>query len=95
MSNEFFDSLKKGMEEAVAFSKGNTEGAVVHAIDVAAVRKKTGLTQEAFSRTYAIPLATLRKWERRDRYPTGTARVLLAVIDHDPDAVKAALAKRS
>jgi len=66
--------------------------ATVQDIDVAAVRKKIGMTQEEFSKSFAIPLSTLKKWERKERSPTGPALVLLTVISRDPEAVKKALA---
>jgi putative transcriptional regulator len=43
-----------------------------------AVRDKTGLTQLEYVAKFAISLGTLRHWERGDRGPRGTARVLLA-----------------
>ena len=43
-----------------------------------AVRDKTGLTQLEYVAKFAISPGTLRHWERGDRRPRGTARVLLA-----------------
>jgi DNA-binding transcriptional regulator YiaG len=56
-------------------------------VDVARVRKKTGMSQELFARRFGFPVATLRHWERRDRVPRGPALVLLTVISRDPNAV--------
>lgn len=53
-------------------------------VDVAAIRRKTGLDQAAFARLFAIPLGTLRNWEQYRRRPEGPARALLKIIDHDP-----------
>lgn len=38
-------------------------------MDVKEIRKKTGLTQERFSKKYGIPLGTLHHWEAGDRKP--------------------------
>jgi putative transcriptional regulator len=61
-------------------------------IDVKAVRAVTGLSQTAFASRYQIPVGTLRDWEQGRKIPTGTARVLLRVIQHDRSAVDRALA---
>jgi putative transcriptional regulator len=55
------------------------------------IRRKLKLTQVEFSRRYAIPLGTLRDWERRARFPDAAARAYLRVISQDPDGVRMAL----
>ncbi len=89
-----FDDIRKGMEEAIEFAQGNTEGAVVHkphAVDVGELRRKLGMTQERFAATFGIGLGTLRHWERGDRKPRGPALTLLNVIEQKPEAVLEAL----
>lgn len=61
-------------------------------VDVAAIRAKSGLSQERFAAVFGISLSTLRNWEQGRRAPEGPARVLLQVIDHEPEAVRRALA---
>jgi putative transcriptional regulator len=61
-------------------------------VDVAAIRAKSGLSQERFAEVFGISLSTLRNWEQGRRAPEGPARVLLRVIDHEPEAVRRALA---
>jgi putative transcriptional regulator len=56
------------------------------------IRLKLNLTQEEFAARFAIPLGTLRDWERGARRPTGAARTLLRVIAKEPEAVLRALA---
>jgi len=90
-----FNSIKQGLQEAIAHAKGNTRGVRMHrprAIDVKAVRAKIGMTQEQFAACFGFSAATLRHWERGDRSPHGSALVLLNVIAHNPEAVIAALA---
>jgi len=62
------------------------------AIDVVAIRKRTGMTQEEFARSIAVPVATLRNWEQHHREPKGPARVLLAMVDRNPRIVRETLA---
>lgn len=89
------DRILKGLEEALAHAKGEkVEGLVVHipaAIDVAALRERTGLTQTAFSRRIGVSTATLRNWEQGRRTPDGPARVLLAMLDRNPRVVEETL----
>ena len=57
-------------------------------IDVAAIRRKTGLSQMAFANCIAVPVATIRNWEQGHRSPQGPTRVLL---DRNPGIVEETL----
>ncbi|HYB57690.1 MAG TPA: helix-turn-helix domain-containing protein [Alphaproteobacteria bacterium] len=82
-------------KEARAFVRGEmTEGFKVHVperIDVRAVRKKTGLSQQQFALRIGVPVGTLRNWEQRRRAPEGPARVLLAMLTRRPTVVEETL----
>ena len=56
------------------------------------LRRALALTQEEFAVRYHIPLGTLRDWEQGRCDPDHPARAYLAVIAHDPEGVKRALA---
>jgi len=56
------------------------------------LRRALALTQEEFAMRYRIPLGTLRDWEQGRCEPDQPARAYLAVIAHDPEGVKRALA---
>ncbi|HIP06966.1 MAG TPA: helix-turn-helix domain-containing protein [Mariprofundaceae bacterium] len=89
-----FDSIKQGLDEALAFSKGNQRKAVVHEfspIDVKNIRANVGMSQNEFASAFGISVSTLRHWERGDRTPHGPARVLLNVVAKEPNAVLKAL----
>ena len=60
---------------------------MVRHIDVAAIRRKTGLSQEKFASTFHISPHTLRNWEQERRVPHGPAYALLVAIDRDPKAM--------
>jgi putative transcriptional regulator len=64
---------------------------LVRPLNVRAIRNKTGLSQERFAATFSLSLASLRNWEQGRRHPEGAARVLLTVIDREPQAVMRAL----
>jgi putative transcriptional regulator len=89
-----FEDISAGLEDAIAHAKGRKRTVIVHEpIDVKAIREKTGMSQRQFCATFGISLGTLRHWEQGLRSPRGPARVLLKVVDHDPDAVIHALAE--
>jgi len=92
-----FASIKRGLQQAVRHARGKRVPGirvnVPREIDVKAVRKRTGMTQEEFAAAFAISLGALRHWERGDRKPRGTALVLLNVIAREPEAVLRAVEK--
>ncbi|MEE8188776.1 MAG: type II toxin-antitoxin system MqsA family antitoxin [Kiloniellales bacterium] len=88
--------LIDGMKEAVAHARGEIElptrvVEVPETVDVAAIRKRLRLSQERFAEYFGFTVASVREWEQKRRRPERTARVLLRVIDRDPEAVLRAL----
>lgn len=88
-----FDSIKQGLEEAKAFSKGQGADAPVHEIavpeiNVAEVRAKTGLSQAEFARSIGVAKGTLLNWEHGRRSLTRPAQVLVALISKQPSVVQ-------
>lgn len=61
------------------------------AVNVKALRKKFGMTQLEFCKTFKLSVGTVRDWEQRRFVPEGPAHVLLTIIERDPDAVIQAL----
>ncbi len=55
------------------------------------IRQNLGLTQREFARQFELALGNVRDWEQGARRPDSTARAYLRVIQHSPDAVRAAL----
>lgn len=52
------------------------------------VRHMLRMSREAFAATYAIPLDTLRAWERHEAEPTPTELAYLSLIARAPDLAK-------
>lgn len=95
MMSKAFKSIKAGLTQAIAHTKGKPVKARMHypkALDVKAIRAKVGMTQTEFASSFGISVGTLRHWERGDREPHGPARVLLHVVSKQPKAVLSALA---
>ena len=90
-----FSSIKQGLSEAIEFSEGKVNKAVVHEftpVDVKKLRAKVGMSQNEFASAFGISVSTLRHWERGDRTPQGPALVLLNVVEKEPSVVLRALA---
>lgn len=91
MNEEDFNALVKSMEQTAAWLSGeDVPGFRVHfppGGDVAAIRKRTGLSQAAFAQQIGVSIGTLRNWDQGRRCPNGPARVLLALLDKDPGIV--------
>jgi len=90
------DSIRTGLEQAVAYA---TDDASRHAyrvhvpahIDVKAIRKKLGMTQQEFAARFGFSINTLRHWEQSKRKPEGPTRAYLLVIERAPRVVEKAL----
>ena len=66
---------------------------VMEPFDVAAIRTRLGMSQQEFASAFDLNLAALRDWEAQRRVPRGPALTLLRVINHEPAAVRRALAR--
>jgi DNA-binding transcriptional regulator YiaG len=64
------------------------------AVDVVAIRARTGLSQSAFAERFGIDVRALQDWEQGRRKPTRSLASYLRVIDKAPDLVAKALAER-
>ena len=59
------------------------------------LRNKLGLSQEAFAKTYGIPLANIRQYEIGRHMPPPAVRAYLTVIEAEPDRAAKAMASRA
>ncbi len=77
--NPVFEGIKQGLEEALIYARGEGDLSQykVHIpknLDVKAIRKSTGLTQEAFALRYGFNLARLRDLEQKRTQPDSVVR---------------------
>ena len=94
--SQAFTEISEGLTEAIEHAKGNSSNVIEHkpeAINVKAIREKTGMSQQKFCATFGISIGTLRHWEQGLRSPRGPARVLLKVVQHNPVAIIEAMQK--
>ena len=96
MSKAVAKSIRRGLEEALAYARGDADTSkyrvhVPQNLDVRAIRTKLGMTQEEFTGQFGFSVNTLRHWEQGKRQPEGPTRAYLLVIDRAPKAVQKAL----
>jgi putative transcriptional regulator len=98
MTKAAFDKIKAGLGDAKAYldGSGNKRGYGIHVparVNVKKIRTRLGLSQESFAQTYGFALSAVRDWEQGRRQPERSARILLKVVEKEPEAVTRALAK--
>lgn len=89
-----FDKIAAGFEDAIAFAEGDISRArIAKPINVKAIRERVRKTQAEFAEAFHLPVGTVRDWEQNRRQPDAPARVLLHLIEADPDTVERLIAK--
>lgn len=93
MNEAIFDSILRGAQQSLEYAKGTRKGFTTHRVtvpkkvNVKAIRKRLGMTQQQFSLTFGFAERTLKSWEAGEREPESYARILLKVIEKNPAAV--------
>ncbi len=88
------DELIQGMNEAIDIVKGKKTAAIIHKIDipekidVRKIRARLKLSRTKFAAQFGFSPRTLQHWEQGDRRPQGPARVLLLLLQRDPQTIK-------
>jgi len=89
------ERILKSVRATRAYARGEvSKGFVAHVpddIDVRAVRKRLDLSRGEFARCFGLSVDAVKEWEMGRRKPERATRVLLKVIDREPEAVKRAL----
>ena len=94
-----YDSIMQGLNEAVAFSKGNCKNARVHKIsvtpvpqfgadDVKSIRHDLGMTQVVFASVMGVSPKTVEAWEQGVNAPNGPSCRLLGFYRASPAIAK-------
>jgi putative transcriptional regulator len=90
------ERIIRSARQALAFAEGKADEGkyrvhIPDEINVRAIRKKVGMTQDDFARHFGVSKRTIQDWEQKHRSPSGAARAFLTVIDREPAAVRRAL----
>jgi putative transcriptional regulator len=96
MSKRAFNKIMQGIGEASAYLEGTADKRryrvhVPERVNVKRIRQRLGLSQEAFAQTYGFALSAVRDWEQGRRKPERSARILLRIVEKEPEAVTRAL----
>ncbi len=90
--------VEAALEEVVAHVRGEVDLPCRIVDDpsaqrILALRKRMKLSRQKFADRFGLDARALQDWEQGRRVPDRAARVLLTVIDRDPEAVERALAE--
>ncbi len=97
MSKKAFDKIMAGIEDGIAFARGDKSRGVEHVvrvpatIDVRAIRRKFGLNQRKFADRFGFDARALQEREQGRRRPDRATRILFRVIERAPEVVERAL----
>lgn len=88
--DSFFEDLKQGLEEAIAFEKGTGEATVKTYMimpikeytgkEIRDIRRKAGMTQSVFASYMGVSIKTVEAWEGGRTHPTGPVFRLLDIL---------------
>lgn len=96
--SEFYDIIKTGLEEAIAYERGetkaNTRTVTVEEVahfepsEIRQIRLDTGMTQVLFASYLGVSKKTVEAWECGRNHPDGAASRLLWITKRNPDFPK-------
>lgn len=94
--DEIFGEMVEGLTQAIRIARGEADRSSyrVHVpveVDVKSIRRKTGLSQEAFAGAYGFSTGSVRDWEQHRVMPDQSTRAYLYVIGQKPDLVRETL----
>lgn len=102
MTINYFEELKESLEQAAAYAKGDASRVRVSVreiptptyspADIAALRKKAGLSQRALATALGVSVRTVEAWEIGKNAPSGSSVKLLYLIEKDNNILSRLLA---
>lgn len=94
MTMNVYDSIIKGLNEAVEYEKGNVKAKTstisvaplpeMESSDIKNIRKSLDMTQMIFAAVMGVSVKTVEAWEAGTNTPSGTARRMLYLLQSDP-----------
>jgi len=90
MDKEKFNELLNSVQEAGKIMRGELKASREFEFDepdVKAIRERIGFSQSKFAILIGVNIRTLQNWEQGHRHPTGPAKVLLRLVQADPESV--------
>ena len=98
MTKRAFNKIMAGIDDARSYLDGSAEKKryrvhVPEKVDVKRIRTRLGLSQASFAATYGFAVSAVRDWEQGRRRPERSARILLKIVEKEPEAITRALAR--
>ena len=98
MTKRAHGKIMAGLDSARAYLEGTADKRLyrVHVpekVNVKKIRTSLGLSQESFAATYGFAISAVRDLEQGRRRPERSARILLKIVEKEPEAVTRALSK--
>lgn len=92
MKNKFFEDLKTGLEEVIAYKKGKLDlrselieipepPAQYKAKQIKEIREQNRYSQGIFAKILNVSIKTVQSWESGQRVPSHAALRLLEIVD--------------
>lgn len=91
--SELFNDLVQGLEEAIAYEKGNGNARInTYTIlpvkeyspdHIRELRMKLRMTQKVFAAYMGVSAKTVEAWEHGTTHPSGSAFRLMEIVDRD------------
>jgi len=92
-----YDSIIKGLDEAVRISRGELKGRrhkiIIRPVsnfdkeEIKTLRGKLNLTQINFAQLLGVSKKTIEAWENGKNTPTGPARRIIELLEENPNFV--------
>ncbi len=92
--SEFYDKIARGLNEAIAFEKGELSAKTTKLTvtplssfdsnEIKAIRASVGMTQAVFAAYMGVSKKTVEAWESGHNHPAGAACRLLSITKADP-----------
>jgi putative transcriptional regulator len=86
LSDEEIERASRSDSDARPLSEDELER-FQRVVDVRALRRRLGMSQERFARSFHLSVGTVRDWEQGRSVPDRPARVLLKLIERNPEIV--------
>ena len=96
--SEVYESIMRGLQEAIEDSEGTGKSLIRRKVSVAPVkeynaaeirliRKSTGMTQKLFAGYLGVSGKTVEAWEAGINHPSGAASRLLSMLEMDASLI--------
>lgn len=93
-----YDSIIKGLNEAIAYEKGQLKGVKRHVVKIAPIpnykageikriRLKLNLSQVAFAKIIGVSSKTVEAWESGRNIPQGPSQRMLELLDKNGSSI--------